>query len=164
MRPIFLASLLLLIASAGAQNRFVYVNNQSPSNTVSGFAIGTNGTLTQLSDSPFLTTGSGGGTSEDPEGLTLVPIRDATVLYATNDGSGSISAFTVNPQTGALQLTGSPFLLPDTSGDYSITASPEHRFLLLLTAQTPSFMSSPLRLAMAGFPKFRALPSPPTSA
>lgn len=129
MKPILLASLLFLAATAGAQNRFVYVNNQSPSNTVTGFAINANGSLTQLSASPFLTSGSGGGTAEDPEGLALVPVRNTTVLYATNDGDGSVSAFTVNPQTGSLQLAGTPFLLPDTSGDYSITASPDHRFL-----------------------------------
>ena len=129
MKPILLASLLFLAASASAQNRFVYVNDQSPTNTVTGFSIAANGSLTPLSASPFLTSGSGGGTAEDPEGLALVPLARATILYATNDGDGSISAFTLNPQTGALELSGAPFLLPDTSGDYSITASPDHRFL-----------------------------------
>lgn len=130
MKPILLASLLLLAAGASAQNRFVYVNNQSPTNTVDAFAINPNGSLTQLAASPFQTAGSGGGTAEDPEGLALVTLRKAAVLYATNDGDGSISAFTVNPRTGNLALVaGSPFLLPDTSGDYSIAASPDDRFL-----------------------------------
>jgi 6-phosphogluconolactonase len=129
MKPILLASLLLLAAGAGAQNRFVYVNDQSPTNTVAGFVIHADGSLTQLGASPFLTDGSGGGTSEDQEGLVLVPIHNATVLYATNDGDGSISTFRVNPQNGNLQLAGAPFLLPDTAGDYSMAASPDHRFL-----------------------------------
>lgn len=130
MKTALFTSLLFLAASAGAQNRFVYVNNQSPNNTISGFMVNADGSLTQLSSSPFQTAASGGGSAEAPEGLAIVTLSGTSYLYAANNGAGSISTFTIDPQSGNLQLTsGSPFLLPDTSGVYYIAASPDNQFL-----------------------------------
>jgi hypothetical protein len=65
MRFSFVASLLLIAASATAQtsatahNRFIYVNNQSQPNTISAFQIGSGGALTQLTNSPINIGGNG---------------------------------------------------------------------------------------------------------
>jgi len=132
MKFLSVACMLFLAAGASAQNRLLYVNNQtSPNNTITAFSINPNGSLTQLATSPFQTGGNGGG-QVPIEGLAIVPIGRADYLYATNGTDGSVSALTLNPQTGVLTpVAGSPFTLNDTSGTYYVTASPDHRFLFV---------------------------------
>ena len=107
---------LLLASTAMAQSQFVYTNNNEstgepnePPNTVSAFAVGTNGALAAVAGSPYKTGGTGGGNSIDPEEIAIASAHNASFLYAANDGSGTISAFKINSTTGALtHVQGSP--------------------------------------------------------
>lgn len=130
MKYLCVAFALLLGAGAGAENRFVYVNNQNQPNTITAFRINGNGSLTQLAASPFLTGGVG---AEGPlESMAIVPARTANILYAANGGDPSVSAFTINPGTGNIQpIAGSPFFLNDSSGTYDMAASHNHHFLFV---------------------------------
>lgn len=44
---------LLLATLAAAQNQFVYTNNQSSPNTISGFIVNSDGSLAQIPGPPF---------------------------------------------------------------------------------------------------------------
>jgi 6-phosphogluconolactonase len=131
MKPLCIACVLLLAASAGAQNRFVYVNTQTDPNIVTGYRINANGSLTQLAAAPFSTGGVGGNgnTSGPMNSMAIVPQGSAIYLYAANGNDPSVSIFTLDPQTGNLQLVGSPVLLNDDSGVYNMSASPNHQLL-----------------------------------
>ncbi|HWY21294.1 MAG TPA: beta-propeller fold lactonase family protein [Candidatus Acidoferrum sp.] len=135
---------LFLAASAIAQNQFVYTNNnvstginQNPVNSVSAFKIDADGSLTQVKGSPYKTGGAGGGNSIDPEEIAIATQGNANFLYAANDGSGTISAYAINPVGGSLaRVPGSPFLADGApGGDYSLAASPNGQFLFA-TADT----------------------------
>jgi 6-phosphogluconolactonase (cycloisomerase 2 family) len=135
---------LLLASAALAQNEFVYTNdnvdtgiNGDSVNTVSAFSVGATGSLTLLADSPFRTGGTGGGNNIDPEEIAIATNPIANYLYAANDGSGTISAFRIDPVTGNLShILGSPFLADGApGGDYSLTTTPDGRFLFA-TADT----------------------------
>jgi 6-phosphogluconolactonase len=78
--------------------RFVYVSNAG-SATISGFAIGANGTLTPL---PGTVVGT------NPSGATNLDITtsgDGKFLYTLNSGSGSIGIFAIQPD-GTLTAIG----------------------------------------------------------
>lgn len=131
---------LLITASAVAQHQFVYTNdNASPSttgapNTVSAFRANSDGSLTLLAGSPFATGGDGSnGGSISANDIAIVPRTSSlSLLYAVNQGDGTISAFTINPGTGNLTLlAGSPFLIDGLSGDFSIAPSPNGAFLFV---------------------------------
>lgn len=131
MKPLCIGCILFLAASAGAQNRFVYVNTQTDPNIVTGYQIGSNGSLTQLAAAPFSTGGVGtsDGTSGPINSMAIVPQSGATYLYAANDQDPSISIFTLNPQTGNLTLVGSPVLLNDSTGVYNMSVTPNYKLL-----------------------------------
>jgi 6-phosphogluconolactonase (cycloisomerase 2 family) len=60
--------------------------------------------------------------------VATVTRRTPAFLYAANHGANTISAFTVNPATGALTaISGSPF--PTPIGDTSIAVSRDFKFL-----------------------------------
>jgi 6-phosphogluconolactonase (cycloisomerase 2 family) len=83
---------------------FAYVANYGSDN-VSAYAISAKtGALTQVAGSPFAA-GTG------PFGLAGIVVNDGnTYLYAANEGSDNVSAYTVNSSSGALTaVTGSPF-------------------------------------------------------
>jgi 6-phosphogluconolactonase len=131
---------LLIAASAFAQHQFVYTNdNASPAttgapNTVSAFRANSDGSLTLLAGSPFATGGNGSnGGSISADDIAIVPRTSSlSLLYAVNQGDGTISAFTINPGTGNLTLlAGSPFLIDGLSGDFSIAPSPNGAFLFV---------------------------------
>jgi 6-phosphogluconolactonase len=145
---------VLLTATSLAQNQYVYTNdNASPAttgapNTVSAFITNADGTLTLLPGSPFPTGGNGsnGGRIAAYDITIVSRPRDeaatstfaANLLYAVNQGDGTLSAFRLDPATGNLTaLRGSPFLIDGPpGGDYSITASPDGRFLFLVNDAT----------------------------
>ena len=139
MKYFWSACLALLLASTPmAQSQFVYTNNNEstgepnePPNTVSAFAVGTNGALAAVAGSPYKTGGTGGGNSIDPEEIAIASAHNASFLYAANDGSGTISAFKINSTTGALtHVQGSPFLADGApGGDYALATSPDNKFL-----------------------------------
>jgi 6-phosphogluconolactonase len=144
----------LLTATSLAQNQYVYTNdNGSPAttgapNTVSAFTTNAGGTLTLLPGSPFQTGGNGSnGGRIAAYDITIVsrsreePATSAfaaNLLYAVNQGDGTLSAFRLDPTTGNLTaIAGSPFLIDGPpGGDYSITASPDGRFLFVVNDAT----------------------------
>lgn len=141
MKAFVVACLFSLVAYASAENRFVYVNNQSAPNTITAYRINFDGSLTQLTNSPFATGGTGGGGAVGGGGPieTMAAVETGRVryLYAANGGDGTISVLTIDPETGSLQpIAGSPFSANDSPGVYSLAASPDHRFLFITNQDT----------------------------
>jgi 6-phosphogluconolactonase len=129
----FVFPILLFAIASFAQNNFVYTNDNFSPNTVSVFKVSpSNGALTLVPGSPFLTGGNGGGNDVNAENITTATQGTASFLYAANNGSSTVSAFAINPKTGTLvPVPGSPFQVgPNTSGStMSLTASPNGKFL-----------------------------------
>ena len=121
---------LLLVTLAAAQNQFVYTNNQSQPNTITGFLINSDGSLTQIAGSPFATGGNGQNGTDQALAVTTFPGKN--YLYAANGGDGTISAFRIDPATGDLSdAPGSPFVTNNQSANYSLTITPDNRFLFV---------------------------------
>ncbi len=134
-RGIFLLAVVVYFAADGAaQNNFVYTNNdETGPNTVSGFAVGDDGVLTQVPGSPFATGGRGG---PENQGRLFASNRirvTGNFLYASNAdrSSNNVSGFSIDPDTGSLTpVPGSPF---PTRGDgnwgISLAITPDGQFL-----------------------------------
>lgn len=136
MQAIALCVMCLLAAlESKAQTQFIYTNDDIfagfGSNTVSGFSVNPNGSLSTLAGSPFLTQGSGGGGNGFTSARRIAISLDGRFLFAANDGSGDVSSFSVDPRTGSLTLvTGSPFSTGGNGGGgISLAISPDGRFL-----------------------------------
>ncbi len=131
-------ALLLLLAvilplSLHAQTNFVYVNNQSAANSISAYSVASNGALSPLTGSPFLT--GGHGANVNCYGLDRIVISAPNnVLFVTNTLDLTISALQINPATGALTpVPGSPFasgLTLDSCAGISLAATPDGQFLM----------------------------------
>jgi hypothetical protein len=114
-----------------SESNFVYTDdNPLGLNTVSGFRVAKDGSLTPVSGSPSFTggLGTGGGLFASSRITTAVLGK---FLYVANNGSDDISAFSVGAGTGVLTpVPGSPF---DTGGaagpGLSLAATPDNRFL-----------------------------------
>lgn len=128
--------LVLFTVNLYAQN-FLYTNNNltSAPNTVTAYSVTANGTLTEIAT--YLTGGSG------PPGTIAVPSNNVTAcvagnfLYVANQGSDTVSAFSINPITGTLTaVAGSPFATGGTfnfggvRGAY-LACTPDGRFLMV---------------------------------
>jgi hypothetical protein len=123
--PLLIGSTLLLLAgpaAAATSQNFVYVNDDNAvtccsgplANTVSGWAVGSGGSLTLIPGSPFATGGKGGGGDTITDHL-IVSIGN--YLYASNAGDSTISVFSINPSSGVLApISGSPFAFPFSNG------------------------------------------------
>src|SRR5687767_6000523 len=126
------AALLLALAGCNGffvddvteEGEFVFVanNNAGTTGSVSGFLIeATNGSLAQLSGSPF-----SAGTGP----LDLDSDANGQFLYVANQGN--ITAFTIDPDNGGLaQVNGSPFT---STGPVALAVDPSARFLYVLGA------------------------------
>jgi 6-phosphogluconolactonase len=122
--------ILLISAAAIAQGNFVYTDDNNSPNTISAFSVANDGSLTLIPGSPFPTGGNGGGSDVDPQEITTVTVGGNSFLYAGNDGDGTITGFLINTETGALTLTSQPPLpAGNPNADFSLTASPNGRFL-----------------------------------
>lgn len=123
--PLGILTITLLAVSAGLQAQsFVYTNDDvSGTNTVSIFSF-TAGALSLVGSVPTGDSGASGGFYAVNRITTA-----GNFLYASNDGGGSISAFSIVPSTGALTLIGSPFVTGAGFGDISLAASPNGQFL-----------------------------------
>jgi len=124
--------IMLYPASVMAQGTFLYTNNDRVPNSISAFSVAANGALSPVAGSPFLTGGNGaGGGFFAADRITTTVVKD--FLYAANSGSNNVSAFGINPVTGALTpVPGSPFAtggVADGSGT-SLTATPDDKFLI----------------------------------
>ncbi len=141
---------------------FVYTNDDAATNTVSGFSVGSDGTLTLLAGSPFLTGGSGGGTTYYATNRIVI---SGTLLFASNDVSEDISVFTIDPGTGNLApVAGSPFAIAAT-GDISLAVTPNGQFLFASDSGTSEIFAFSVRLGGSidggvrfAFPEWRANP------
>src|SRR6266853_3305325 len=133
-----LAMLVLVMAvlspmAAQAQGNYVYVNNQSAANSVSGYLVSATGALTQLSGSPFSTGGVGANVvCYGLNRITVSPVGN--LMFVANTGDRSITSFQINPATGILtRVAGSPFptsLTLDTCQGISLAATPDGGFLM----------------------------------
>ena len=131
-------ALLLLLAvilplSLHAQSNFVYVNNQSAANSISAYSVASNGALSEVTGSPFLT--GGHGANVNCYGLDRIVISAPNnVLFVTNTLDLTISALQINPATGALTaVPGSPFasgLTLDACAGISLATTPDGQFLM----------------------------------
>jgi 6-phosphogluconolactonase (cycloisomerase 2 family) len=136
----FMTTRLVLVGSLYAacllgQGTFVYTDNNRVPNSVSGFSVTLNGALIEIPGSPFLTGGNG------TIGGLFVATRITTVknfLYAANAASNNVSAFSINPSTGALAaVPGSPFATEGVASEISLAATPDGKFLMALNTGPP---------------------------
>lgn len=129
----FVCPLLLFAITALAQNNFVYTNDNFSPNTVSVFKVSpSNGALTLIPGSPFLTGGDGGAHDVGPQTITSATLGTKSFLYAANAGSGTISAFAIDSKTGNLTaVPRSPFTVAvaNSGNTLSLGASPDGHFL-----------------------------------
>ena len=129
---------LVLPGSLRAQGNFVYTNNDfNGPNTVSGFSVAANGTLTLVPGSPFATGGTGNGIFFGYNSFAVTNVGN--LLFASNAGSNDVSVFSINAGTGALSLvSGSPFATGGSAGSYEIGLSPtpDGRFLMAANSRS----------------------------
>lgn len=130
----FLLAILSLAIGAAGQNNFVYTDDGSFPNTVSAFRVNSDGSLTLIPGSPFLTGGNGGASDVNPGKVTVTTVtrKHASFLYAGNNSDATISAFRIVRATGQLiAVADSPFAsgTPNPSLNFSLATSPNGRFL-----------------------------------
>ena len=127
--PLSILTISLLTVSAvglhAQQSKYVYTNDDTSDNTVSAFLVDTaTGALSGIQTLSTGGSGSGGG--------AYAANRIAVTgnhLYASNDGSGSISAFSIDPNSGFLTALGSPLSIGAAWADISLAASPDGKLL-----------------------------------
>jgi 6-phosphogluconolactonase len=120
----------LLSASVQAQVTYVYTNNNAIPNTVTGFSVGPNGTLTMIPSTPVVTGGNGTGSFFASNTATATMRRN--FLYVSNNGTNNISAFKIDTSTGVLTaVPGSPFATGGSGGlnGISLAVTPDGEFL-----------------------------------
>ena len=114
-----------------AQRNIVYTNDNVSPNTASAFTVNSDGSLTLIPGSPFLTGGNGNAGDVDPESITTATIGRKSFLYVGNGADSTISAFFINRNTGGIELVGPPFPAGNAFGraTYSLATSPNGSFL-----------------------------------
>jgi len=113
---------------AGPECGFVYVASLGEPGNVSAYAIdATTGALTPVSGSPFPAGVNSRSVAVDPTGHFAYVVNGSSAL----DFSGSISAYTIDPETGALtQVPGSPVPVGGQPG--SVAADPTGQFVYVV--------------------------------
>ena len=124
-------ALVPLSLCAQGQISFVYTNDNTTDNTVTAFSVASEGILTQIGIFPTGGTGNSAGLYASNR-VTVGTVRN--FLFASNSGSNDVSAFSINPTTGALSLVGR-FPTGGSAGDgstsgISLAATPDGRFLM----------------------------------
>ena len=115
--------------------KFVYVSNvDSGSNSsVSGFAVGSEGTLSPLPCSPSTNC----ETQKEPEGIAISPTGN--FLYVANHSSNTVSIFAVAADGTLTQVPCSPASNCNTgSSPQSVAVTPDGRFLYVVNDGTLS--------------------------
>ena len=80
---------------------YLYVANSAPDNSISEFAINSNGSLTELSGSPM------GETFASP--IALLVDNSGKYLFVANEGSNNVAGYSIDSDGGLTILTNSPF-------------------------------------------------------
>jgi 6-phosphogluconolactonase len=128
------------LLQGGTQHTFAYTINNVPfqRNAISGWKVGANGALKAVPGSPRLTGGEGTGSSSGTAKIITCPGRN--LLYASNNRTGDISAFSINPQNGRLTvIPGSPF--PCGSGfGISLAITNDNQYLFAGDAGTNTIL------------------------
>lgn len=125
--------LLALVPAGLSAQRFLYTNNDVAPNSISAYAIGTNGAMNEIAGSPFATGGDGRGTSPGFNSANRIIIVN-NFLYVSNSGSNTISVFSIDPASGNLvPVAGSPFstgaVNDPTQSGISLAATPDGQYL-----------------------------------
>ena len=123
-----------LTVNAAPTTNFVFVNNQAATgNSISSYSVAVDGTLTALAGSPVATGGLGANAACSSVNRLALSAGN-NLLFVSNGGDSTISAFQINPASGALTATaGSPFasgLTLDACSGISLSATPDGRFLM----------------------------------
>ena len=110
------------------------MNNQAATgNSIAGYSVAVDGTLTALSGSPTLTGGLGANAACSSVNRLALSAGN-NLLFVSNGGDQTISAFQIDPTSGALTpVAGSPFasgLTLDACSGISLSATPDGRFLM----------------------------------
>jgi 6-phosphogluconolactonase (cycloisomerase 2 family) len=125
-------------AGAGAipafspNGKFLYVMDQGATgtgaNSVSGYAIGTDGSLTAIAGSPF-------AAGTNPSWISFTP--DGNFAYVADSGMDDISAYSVNTTTGALTALSTPMFQTDEHPeDLTIDAAGKHLYAPVANGST----------------------------
>ncbi|HKW77051.1 MAG TPA: beta-propeller fold lactonase family protein, partial [Terriglobales bacterium] len=141
--------------------RFVFVANQA-SGSIGVFSIGANGTLTQVTGSPFA--------ASSPYGLSVNPT--GTILYATNfpdsqiSDLNTVSAFAIGASGSLSPVAGSPFPDANSSSGFAsgigILADPSGKFVFVGDHMAESVVGFSVNASGALAP-LAALPTPAPS-
>jgi len=129
----------------GSQPAFVYVdaNPDHATNSVSAVHLGKDGQSTPVPGSPYTTGGLGLAPAIGAELVHRIEaVRSRNLLFVANDGSGSISAFVINPFDGTLSaVPGSPFTVDGWSAfsGISLAGSGDGQFLYASGTTVVSF-------------------------
>ncbi|HEU4414201.1 MAG TPA: MBG domain-containing protein [Candidatus Angelobacter sp.] len=123
-----------LTINAAPTANFVFVNNQAATgNSISGYSVAADGTLTGLAGSPVATGGLGANAACSSVNRMSLS-AGSNLLFVSNGGDQTISAFQIDPTSGALTAAaGSPFasgLSLDACSGISLSATPDGRFLM----------------------------------
>ena len=121
----------LLPAVPPGAGHFVYTNDDQPSNTVSAFSAGSDGSLTPIAGSPFATGGAGQGGGLFASNRIGVGIA-GNFLFASNAGSNNVSVFSIDPNTGVLTpVAGSPFATAGSAiSGMAVSPTPDGKLLM----------------------------------
>src|ERR1051326_1535649 len=127
-----LLALLIFPLAVHAQT-YVYLNNQDVVNSVAGFSVSPTGVLTPVPGSPYPTGGAGSTTT--CQGLERIVTSAANnLLFVSNSGDQTISAFQIDSTSGALTAApGSPFpsgLTLDSCQGVSLAVTPDGALLM----------------------------------
>lgn len=139
MKYLSLVSFVLLFSAANLfgqgscpSKTFLYSARDISINDVKAFCVEANGSLTEITGSPFLTNGAGrnGGLIATSKSAVT---SDSTRLYVSNADSGTVSGFNVDRDTGFLTpIPGSPWTIPGESFSGSgMSFTPDGKFLFI---------------------------------
>lgn len=130
MRTILTASatgaalLLLLLASSAAANPNVYVSSSGPTEDLTAFGFGSQGSLVELADSPY-------DLGSFPQPVAITP--DGAHLYTGDYGDAELSGFSVDPADGSLTpLSGFPISFVPSANQFALAFSPDGEHLYVV--------------------------------
>ncbi|HWZ91827.1 MAG TPA: hypothetical protein VNW92_23350 [Polyangiaceae bacterium] len=124
---------------------FVYVdtNPDRTANAIAGILTTADGHVSAVTGSPFATGGLGLAVEPGAEFAHRIEVAASrNLLFAANDGSGTVSVFNIEPISGALAaVLGSPFSVSGgtPSSGISLAVSHDGRFLYASGASLVSF-------------------------